>query len=48
MSCNGLILQPITNIYLNRVCEILEHTNVDDWNRVASSDNPADAAIRCI
>ena len=27
----------------NRVCEILEHTSVDEWNHVASSDNPADA-----
>ena len=27
----------------NRVCEILEHTSVDEWNHIASSDNPADA-----
>ena len=26
-----------------RVCEILEHTSVDEWNQVASSDNPAHA-----
>ena len=30
----------------NRVCEILEHTSVDEWNHVASSDNPADAGTR--
>ena len=27
----------------NRVCEILEHTSVDEWNHVTSSDKPADA-----
>ena len=27
----------------NFCCEILEHTSVDEWNHVASSDNPADA-----
>ena len=30
----------------NRICEILEHTSVDEWNHVASSDNPADAGTR--
>ena len=30
----------------NRVCEILEHTSVDEWNYVASSDNPQDAGTR--
>ena len=30
----------------NRVCEVLEHTSVDEWNHVASSDNPADAGTR--
>ena len=30
----------------NRVCEILEHTSVDEWNHVPSSDNPADAGTR--
>ena len=30
----------------NRVSEILEHTSVDEWNHVASSDNPADAGCR--
>ena len=29
-----------------RVCEILEHTSFDEWNHVASSDNPADAGTR--
>ena len=33
--------QPI--FIANRVCEILEHISVDEWNHVASSDNPADA-----
>ena len=36
--------QPI--FVANRVCEILEHTSVDEWNNVASSDNPADAGTR--
>ena len=30
----------------NRVCEILEHTSVDEWHHVASSGNPADAGTR--
>ena len=30
----------------NRVCKILEHTSVDEWYHVASSDNPADAGTR--
>ena len=29
--------------FTNRVCEILEHTSVDDWNHVASCNNTADA-----
>ena len=36
--------QPI--FIANRVCEILEHTSADEWNHVASSDNPADAGNR--
>ena len=27
----------------NRVCEILERTCFDEWNHVASNDNPVDA-----
>ena len=30
----------------NRVCEILEYTNVGKWNHVATKDNPADAGRR--
>ena len=30
----------------NRVCEILENTSIDEWNHVASSDNPAEAGTR--
>ena len=30
----------------NRVCEILEYTSVDQWNQVATKDNPADAGTR--
>ena len=30
----------------NRVCEILEHTSVNEWNHVASCDNQADAGSR--
>ena len=30
----------------NCVCEILEHTSVDELNHVTSSDNPADAGTR--
>ena len=30
----------------NRVCEIFEHTSVDEWNHVASSNNPSDAGTR--
>ena len=26
-----------------RLCEILEYTSVDQWNHVATKDNPADA-----
>ena len=29
-----------------RVCEILEYTSVDQWNHVATKDNPADAGTR--
>ena len=32
--------------FANRVCEILEHTSVDEWPHVASDDNPADAGTR--
>ena len=42
-------LQPTSNqpIFIaNRVCEILEHTSVDERNHVSSSDNPADANTR--
>ena len=38
---NSTSKQPI--FVANLVCEILEHTSVDEWNHVASSDNPADA-----
>ena len=41
---NSTSKQPI--FAANRVCKILEHTSVDEWNRVASSDNPADAGTR--
>ena len=30
----------------NRVSEILENTSVDQWNQVATCDNPADAGTR--
>ena len=30
----------------NHVCEILEHTSVDEWNHVASGNNPADSGTR--
>ena len=35
---NSISKQPI--FVANRVCEILEHASVDEWNHVASSDNP--------
>ena len=38
---NSTSKQPI--FVANRACEILEHASVDEWNHVASSDNPADA-----
>ena len=41
---NSTSKQPI--FVANRVCEILEHTSVDEWNHVASNDNPADAGTR--
>ena len=41
---NSTSKQPI--FVANRVCEILEHTSVDEWNHVASSNNPADAGTR--
>ena len=36
--------QPI--FVANRVREILEYTGVDQWNHVATKDNPADAGTR--
>ena len=36
--------QPI--FVANRVCEILEYTSVDQWNHVATKDNPAGAGTR--
>ena len=36
--------QPI--FVANGVCEILEYTRVDQWNHVATKDNPADAGTR--
>ena len=36
---NSTKKQPL--FFANRVCEILEHTSVDERNHVASSDNPA-------
>ena len=33
-------------IITNRVCDILEHLSIDEWNLVASSDNSADAGTR--
>ena len=36
--------QPI--FVANRVCEILEYTTVEQWNHVATKDNPADAGTR--
>ena len=30
----------------NRVSEILENTSVDQWNHIATCDNPADAGTR--
>ena len=36
--------QPI--LVANRVCEFLEYTSVDQWNHVATKDNPADAGTR--
>ena len=33
--------QPI--LVANRVCDILEYISVDQWNHVATNDNPADA-----
>ena len=41
---NSTSKQPI--FVANRVCEILDHTSVDEWNHIASSDNPADAGTR--
>ena len=41
---NSTSKQPI--IVANSVCEILEHTSVDEWKHIASSDNPADAGTR--
>ena len=36
--------QPI--FVVNRVCEFLEYTSVDQWNHVATKDNPFDAGTR--
>ena len=33
-------------IIANRVCEILEYTSVDEWNYVASCNNPSDVGTR--
>ena len=41
---NSTSKKPI--LVANRVCEIFEQTSVDEWNYVASSDNPADAGRR--
>ena len=41
---NSFEKQPI--FVANSVCEILEYTSVDQWNHVASKDNPADAGTR--
>ena len=43
-----LIPQASNQFFLQSVCEILEHTSVDEWNHVVSSDNPADASTRGI
>ena len=40
---NSTSKQPIFIVY---VCEILEHTSVDDWNHFGSCNNPADAGTR--
>ena len=40
INCNEK--QPI--LVANRVCEILEYTSADQWNHVATKDNPADAS----
>ena len=40
---NSTSKQPI---FVAFVCEILEHTSVDEWNHVSSSHNPADAGTR--
>ena len=41
---SSLDKQPI--FVANRVSEILEATSADQWNHVATSDNPADAGTR--
>ena len=41
---NSLDKQPI--FVANRVSEILELTTVDQWNYIATSENPADAGTR--
>ena len=41
---NSTNKHPIFNA--NRVSEILENTSVDQWNHVATCDNPADAGTR--
>ena len=41
LPCNSLTLHPI--VIANPISGILEHNSNDEWNHVASSDNPADA-----
>ena len=43
---NSTNKQPI--LTANRFSEILENTSVDQWNHVATCDNPADAGTRII
>ena len=34
------------NFVANRVSEILENTSIDEWNHIATCDNPVDAGTR--
>ena len=43
---NSNVKQPI--FVANRVCELLENTSVDQWNPVATKDNPANNGTRGI